>query len=454
MAQKDLTKGPVWHALAHTSAPMSFGILAVLSIGLADAYFLGQLGGAPLAAVGYIYPVTITMASLAIGLSAGANAALSQALGKKSDAKHIARLSLHAFALGVTVATAIATTFVAVFPVLFRLMGAGDDVMEQIAAYAPYWALSFPFLVVLMLTNALFRAHGDAVFASVFMVLAAVVNIALNPLLIFGWGPIPAMEAGGAALATFIGRVMAAAAAVLFAIKTGYLMKCGALLADFWGSIREIVKVGAPASFSNAINPAGMALVTAAVATLGDAAVAGFGAATRVQSIAIVCLLALSAGIGPVVGQNWGADRKDRAQSAVLQAWAFCAAYGLALGLALALGGDWIASLITEDIDAVEYTALYLQVVGWSLFGYGILVTANAAMNARSQALYSMSLSLGRIALIYVPCAWLGVWLAGYTGILAAAVLANLTAVVGAIVFARKTELLPQPDDLRQRMTA
>ncbi|MGR3513512.1 MAG: MATE family efflux transporter [Paracoccaceae bacterium] len=454
MAKKELTEGPVWRALARTSAPMAFGILAVLSIGLADAYFLGQLGGAPLAAVGYIYPVTVSLASLAIGLSAGANAAISQALGRKDGAGDVARLSLHAFALGVTLAIAVAAVFMLIQPILFGLMGAGPDVMEQIQAYAPFWALSFPFLVVLMLTNALFRAHGDSVFASVFMIIAAVVNIALNPMLIFGWGPIPAMEAGGAALATFVGRVIAALGAVLFAIKTGYLKQCGKLFENVRKNVLAIVKVGAPASFSNAINPAGMAFVTAAVAMLGDAAVAGFGAAARVQSIAIVCLLALSSGIGPVVGQNWGADRKDRAQAAVVQSWVFCALYGLALGIGLALGGERIAAFITEDSEAAAFTARYLQVVGWSLFGYGILVTANAAMNARSQALYSMGLSLGRIALIYVPCAWLGVWVAGYTGILAAAVLANLAAVVGAVYLARKTELLPESAKLRHHVTA
>lgn len=454
MSKADLTTGPVWRALAWTSAPMSLGILAVLSIGIADAYFLGQLGGASLAAIGFIYPVTTTLASLAIGLSAGANAAISQALGRGDDPTRIARLSLHGLALGSLLATGLATLFVVLHSGLFSLMGASGPVMEQIAAYVPIWALSFPFLVMLMLANAMFRAHGNAIFATVFMVIAAVVNIALNPVLIFGWGPIPAMEASGAALATLIGRVLAAIAAIVLAVRTGYLRKCGALLDDLRSSVVEIVRVGAPASFSNAINPAGMALVTAAVATIGDAAVAGFGAATRVQSLAIVVLLALSAGIGPVVGQNWGADKKDRAQTAVIQAWTVCLVYGVALGTVLTLGGGWIASAIADDGDAAEYTRAYLTVVGWSLFGYGFLVTANAAMNARSKALHSMGLSLGRIVLIYAPFAWLGVRVAGYDGILAAAVAANLAAMAGAIALARKTDLLPAPGQVTSRLTA
>lgn len=100
MAGRDLTKGSVWQALAGVSAPMSFGILSVLSVGVVDANFLGQLGGLPLAAIGFIYPVTAAFASLAIGLSAGANATVSQSLGRDDDPKVTSRYALHAVGLG------------------------------------------------------------------------------------------------------------------------------------------------------------------------------------------------------------------------------------------------------------------------------------------------------------------------------------------------------------------
>lgn len=443
MARKDLTNGPVWRALAAVSAPMSLGILAVLSVGIADAYFLGQLGGEPLAAVGYIYPVTTALSSLAIGLSAGANSAVSQAIGRGDGSKSISRLSLHAVALGLVLALAVAGLFVLAASPLFTLMGASEAVRTEIAAYTPIWALSFPFLVLLMVINALFRAHGDAITASLAMITAAAVNIALNPILIFGWGPIEGFGTAGAATATLIGRVFAAFGVVVFAIYAGYLRKCGSLLAGLQNSIRTVTEVGAPAAFSNAINPAGMALVTAAVATLGDAAVAGFGAATRIQSLAIVAMLALSAGIGPVVGQNWGANKQDRAQTALLQSWFFCLAYGTGLALVFFFFADAFAQTIASDEEAAGYARQYLLIVGCTLFGYGILVTANAAMNARSKAVYSMGLSLGRIFAIYLPLAWLGVLAFGYSGVLLAAATANIAAVAGSIWCCRQTKLLP-----------
>ncbi|WP_147124501.1 MATE family efflux transporter [Shimia ponticola] len=423
---RDLTKGPVWRALTVMSAPMSLGIFAVLSVGIADAVFLGRYSSDALAAVGFIYPVTTAITSLSIGLSAGANAAISQGLGRQDDETATCRRALHAVGLGSVLAVIVALLVWLSSPTLFGLIGADGAALEGVLAYMPIWAMSFPFLVLMMQINAVFRAHGRGGLSAGIMVLAAVVNIILDPILIFGLGPIAELGIEGAAWATFAGRVLAVAAALLIAMRRGYIALGSQPFANLWDSVREITNVGAPAAFSNAINPAGMAAVTAAVATVGTDAVAGFGAATRVQSIALVPLLALSSGIGPVVGQNWGADKQDRARAAMGQSIAFCIAYALTLGVVLILFGQPIAALVTGGADGTEQAGFYLAVVGWSLFGYGILVTANAAMNARSKALWSMGISIGRVFAIYIPAAWIGVTLGGYTGILIAAVVANL----------------------------
>ena len=443
MARADLTKGPVWRALAQVSAPMTFGILAVLSVGLADAYFLGQLGQAPLAAVGFIYPVTTALTSMSIGLSAGTNAVVSQAIGRENeDSDTPIRLALHSLGLGVGLAILVALAFVSFSPMLFTWMGAQEAALQETSLYVPFWSLSFPFLVMMMIANAVFRAHGDGATSALIMVWAAAINIAINPVLIFGWGPVPAMGTEGAALATFIGRAIGAATALWYAWYSGLLTTCGKPLYGILYSFRDVIKVGMPAAGSNAINPAGMALVTAAVATLGEAAVAGFGAATRVQSVMLVALFALSAGIGPVVGQNFGAGRQDRARLALKQAWFFCVAYGLLLATGVTIFAEPIAGFFTDGSEALGYTAQYLRIVSWSIMGYGILVITNAAMNARSKAAYSLGLSLTRIFIVYVPLAWLGMWMFDYFGILLAAVAANVFAIVGGLFCARATDLV------------
>ena len=440
---KDLTKGPVWRALARLSAPMVIGILSVLSVGLADAYFLGQLGGAPLAAVGFIYPVTAAITSMSIGLSAGANATVSQAIGANGDRDPV-RIGLHAVGLGLVLALVVAGAVWLGYPALFRLLGAQEAAAEQIALFMPWWCLSFPFLVVQMQATALFRAHGSSVTPAVLMTAAAIVNVALDPLLIFTAG----LGTEGAAIATFTARALAAVAGVAWAVRKGLLVWCGSVLKELGWSLRELAKVGGPAAFSNAINPAGMAAVTAAVATLGTDAVGGFGAATRVQQLALVPMLALSSGIGPVVGQNWGAGEERRAAQGLQAALAFCLGYGALIGVTLFAFGGLLADWLTSGGEAADYAATYLRIVGWSLFGYGVVVVVNAAMNGRSRAGWSMVLSLTRILALYLPLAWLGVSVMGFTGITLAAVAANVLAAVLGLGFAWKVGLL-RPKALR-----
>ncbi len=443
---RDLTKGPVWKALTAMSAPMSFGIFSVIAVGLADAYFLGKVSGAALAAVGFIYPVITALTSLSIGVSAGANAALSQRIGKGADAEHTRRLGLHSIALGMVISIIAGLIVWLTYPYVFSALGASGDVAEEVGEYMPLWALSFPFLVVMMITNSVFRAHGDGATSAAIMVVAAVFGIALNPVLIFGWGPIPEMGTAGAALSTLIGRVIAMSLALWIAWRRGLLGVCGNLAENAWANVRKILNVGGPASLSNAINPAGMALVTAAVATIGDDAVAGFGAAGRVQSILLVPLMALSAGIGPVVGQNWGAQEQGRAQSATRWAFGLSCVYGALVGAVLLLFATPIAGLLAAGEADQEYAALYLRIVGLTMFGYGILVISNAAMNARDKAVWSMSLSVGRVFALYLPMAWVGVLMFGYIGVVGAAAITNLVCAIVAVFMTRHVSVFALPE--------
>ncbi|EKE45894.1 MatE efflux family protein [Oceaniovalibus guishaninsula JLT2003] len=334
-----------------------------------------------------------------------------------------------------------ALTFALLHRPLFSLLGASDAVMAHVTPYALWWALSFPFLVLMSILNAIFRARGDGVTAAVVMSAAAVLNIGLDPLLIFGLGPVPAMGTGGAGLATAIARIVAVLGAIRWARRQGLLGTGGKLTEGLHDSARRIFRVGLPAAFSNAINPMGIAAVTAAVATLGETAVAGFGAATRIQALAFVPLLALSSGIGPVVGQNWGADRQDRAARATRDTFAMCLAYGAVLAAVLFFFAGTFAGWVASGEDDTAIAAQYLRIVGFSIFGYGILITGNAALNARDRALWSMGLSLARIGLVYVPAAWVGVTVAGFGGIVWAAFAANLAGAAAALWVARRNRL-------------
>ncbi|MGR3512010.1 MAG: MATE family efflux transporter [Paracoccaceae bacterium] len=424
-------------------APMSVGIFSVLAIGLADAFFLAWAGETELTAVGFVYPVTVAISAFSVGLSAGANTALSQAHGRGCSDDEIAQFTLHATLFSLSVGLVIALAFWALAPWLFAQLGARDAVLKNVLAYVPFWAASFPILVVTMILNAGFRAAGDGVTASVVMLLTAIINIAATPALIFGFGPVPEMGMAGAGLATLVARTLALALVIGLAIRSNLLALGWKALEGVFASVAEVVTVALPAAMSRAINPLGMAAVTAIVATLGDAAVAGFGAACRVQAIALVPFFALAAGLSPTVGQAWGASDTTRARDAMRAATVFVLAYGVALGGALLLLADPIAAAMTANGAAAEFTAAYLRIVGFSLAGYGMTTAANAAMTGRSRAGSAMALSLARILLIYVPFAFIGAKVLGFSGVAGAAALANILAFWAALVALRSNRLAP-----------
>ncbi|WP_135506667.1 MATE family efflux transporter [Roseovarius aestuariivivens] len=434
---RNLNEGPVWRALIATSAPMTLGILGVLSVGIADAFFLARSSEAALAAIAFIFPVITTLTSLSIGLAAGTNTVVSQAIGEgESDAGRY-RMTLHAMALAALLSTAAALVFYLIAPGFFALMGAKDKVLQEAISYVPYWCLGFPFLVTGMSLNAVFRAAGRAEVAATVMVIQSVMNVVLDPIFIFGWGIVPEMSTQGAGVATGLARILGFLGLLIYAVKTGAIRLDCNPLRNVMSSFKHIARIGAPASISNAINPAGMAIVTAAVAVVGDAAVAGFGAAGRVQSLVIVPLLALSSGIGPVIGQAWGAQDTTRACKALRVVFLWCLCIGLSLSALVALFANPIANVMTNGDSAADYAALYLRIAGWGFFAYGIVITANAAMNARDKALYSMGVSVFRVFALTVPFVWVGVWTAGYTGVLLGVLSANILGAFCAIVVCR-----------------
>ena len=226
------------------------------------------------------------------------------------------------------------------------------------------WYLAIIFLVIPMVGNNAIRATGDTRTPSFVMLFAVLINVILDPILIFGWGPIPRLELMGAALATAISRAMT----LLVALYVLYYRE--QMITFVWpgwsalfGSWRRIMAIGLPAAATNMITPLSMGAITALVATFGPAAVAAFGVATRIDMFALTVIMALSSVLGPFIGQNWGAQRYDRVHTAVRQSQIFSFAWGILMLAVLGLFARPIAALFNEDLLVIETVALYLWLV-------------------------------------------------------------------------------------------
>jgi Na+-driven multidrug efflux pump len=272
------------------------------------------------------------------------------------------------------------------------------------------------------------------------MVLAALINLVLDPLLIFGIGPFPAMGLDGAAVAALLAR------GAIFG-GTVYLMRSRLDMLTFnkpdivelRKSWRDILHVGMPAAATNAIIPIAIGVITAMLARYGPEAVAGFGVASRIESLTLVMFYALSAIIGPFVGQNISASKPDRIYIALKLCAIFCLGFGLLIAGLLAALSSFLPSLFSENPDVTGVARLFLLVAPISYGAYGVVMVMNASFNGMGKPMPGVAVSVARMAVIYVPLAIVLQSTKGMAGIFVAYALANIITGVVSYLWARNS---------------
>jgi Na+-driven multidrug efflux pump len=197
-------------------------------------------------------------------------------------------------------------------------------------------------------------------------------------------------------------------------------------LAELKQSWRDILHVGLPAAGTNAIVPVGLAVITAMIARFGPEAVAGFGVASRIESLVLVLYYALSAVIGPFVGQNLSAGKEDRIQQSLRLCAMFCISSGLVVAVVLALLSGFLPTLFSDNEAVMDVTRTFLLIAPISYGAYGIVMVVNAAFNGLGNPMPGVIISVTRILVLYVPLAMLGMRFYGIVGIFAAYALANI----------------------------
>ena len=421
-----LTRGSIRGHLVTQTTPMIIGVAAIMSIGLVDAYFIGQLGRTQLAAISFIFPISVALTSMGVGVMVGINSVVARALGE-GDRDKAARRANFGMVFAVSVGVILGLALFALLDPMFALMNADAATLPFIRSYMQPFALGFPLLMVIMGINGTLRGQGEARKTSYISVCYAAANWVLDPILITGAFGIEGFGIVGATYATLIGWAIAIVLGFYLIRKTDLPFNPALIREGRIGApLGAIARVAAPAAFSNSINPIGLSVLTALVAIEGQAAVAGFGAAGRLQSFATVPLLALSGSIGAIVGQNWGASQFERARRAVRYAFGFCVAFGLAVALVLFGFGERFAGLFSDDPAVIAQFDAYLKIAVWGYAGFGLLITANGVLNAVDKASLALLQSFARVFLVMMPFAWLlrGSW--GADAIYAAELVANL----------------------------
>ena len=402
-----LTTGPITGHLVSQTMPAIIGVAAIMSIGLIDAYFIGQLGGDALAAISFIFPISIALSSLGVGVMVGINSMVARALGE-GDAAKAARRANFGIVFAVATGLAIGLSLYAAIDPLFALMNAPEHVQPLIKLYMGPFALGFPMQIAIMGLSGVLRAQGEAKRASYINIAFAIANWILDPILITGAFGFEGFGIIGAAYATIIGWAIGVAFGIVMVRRADIPLDLGLLRnVSLVDPAVQILRVGGPAAFSNAINPIGLSILTALIAAQGQDAVAGFGAAGRLQSFATVPLLALSGSIGAIVAQNWGAREFGRAREAAIWAGGFCVVWGFGVAILLLVAGEWFGAMFSDDPAVIEEFALYISIAAWGYAGFGLLIVANGILNAVDKATFALTQSILRVFLVMLPFALL-----------------------------------------------
>ncbi|WP_211162628.1 MATE family efflux transporter [Aeromonas sp. DNRA1] len=423
-----LLTAPMTSVLLRMTGPMILGIVAILAFNLVDTFFIGMLGTQALAAISFTFPVTFVVTSLAMGLGAGLSAVMGHALGQgKHD--EAARITTDNLFLAVLLVALIALAGALTIHPLFRLLGASDELIALIYDYMLIWYLTVPMLVLPMVGNAAIRATGDTKTPSLVMTVAGLVNGVLDPLLIFGIGPFPAWGIRGAAIATSLSWLMAMLVSLyILRHREGLLRWRLSPRPQLLAHWRALLHVAVPASFTNMLNPLANAVLMTIFAGLGTEVVAAYGAASRVEALLLIVMMALSSVLAPFISQNCGAGNPARAKAALQFCMRFALLFQLAVYALTWLQAPFIAELFSDHPQVVRLIVLYLHLVPIGYGFQGMVMLLASALNGVRASSVSFLFNGLRLFVFLLPGAWLGAKLGGEQGIYLGILVANLAA--------------------------
>ena len=425
----DLTTGNVGRHLVRLTTPMVWGIFAIISVQIADTYFIGLLGTKKLAAISFTFPITMILTHLLFGLNISMASVVSRLIGG-GEMDTVRRVVLHGLLLAFISAGVIASAFYILHDPIFRLMGADDEMLGIIRDYMPLWLAGLAFLAIPSMGNSAMRAGGDSLTPALIMTLIAGINLMLDPILIFGKFGFPEMGVTGAALATITAYVIGLMAGlyVLIVRKNLIIPRAGLYLETLKDSIKRLAFIAIPAGITNIIMPTTTAVIIALLSSFGAQTVAAYGIASRIEAFAMIAMISLGTAMAPVIGQNFGAVKFARVHKTINLSIGFNFVWSFTMATILFVFGRAIAGAFSDDVNVVNITALYLSIVPVS-YVFGNLVFGWAStFNAVGRPERAFFMIVVKSFIFMIPAIYIGRMLGGLTGIFIAIAAVNFVA--------------------------
>ncbi len=384
---KDLTKGNIRKHIFDLTLPTLGGMIAFSLFNITDTYFVSKLGTDALAAMGFTFPVIMIAGAISTGTSIGAASLLSRAYGNKNKSK-VQRIATDGILLSIILVTIVSLFGLLSMDVLFTFMGADEAIIPLIKSYMTIWYSSLIVVMMPPVSDGAMRAIGDTMRPFKIMLTCALLNIILDPILIFGWFGIPALGIKGAAIATVISRFVGMIGSLYFNHHIHNLIDWSLpKLKDMLLSWLEIIAIGIP-SIGVVLLPQIIRVILTSLAayTNGTGSVAAVAIGSRIGGFSLIIAMAIGSSIVPIVGQNFGSKNYKR----VLETQKFLSKLAIITSLCIfiimLMTSKYMITLFTNDLNVINLSFTYLLIVTLGSIGLNLY-------NFNSQVLNALGLS-------------------------------------------------------------
>ena len=399
----NFTKDPLPSLFKKIAIPAIIATLFQTLFNVVDTFFAGKISAEALSALAKSFPIYFILIAASVGVTVGGTSLIANSIGEKNKTN-----ILNYF--GQTIIYGIILSFIVTFIGLFfasnifSLMGSTIEVINLGLKYTNViFSGSIIFISVVAL-NSLLHAEGDTKTFRNVLILSFFLNIFLNPLFIFGYGPIPAMGMTGIGVATIICQIIAFLLLLIKIINSKSLKNIS--INNFYPNIDFLTKIffqSAPISAALFMISIGNFIILYYVSKFGEPAVAGYGSAARFEQILLLPVLGLNTAVISIVGQNFGAKEYLRVKQSYYQAITYGTVLMFVAGLIIFFSADKIVSIFSNNADVINYGTIYLKISALIFPAYPIYFISNGFFMALKKASYAMNLNIIRNVLLPIP---------------------------------------------------
>jgi putative MATE family efflux protein len=408
-SHQDYTEGSLNRAILLLAVPMVLEMVLESLFAVVDVFWVGRLGANAVATVGLTESMLSLIFAVGMGLSLSTTAMVARRIGEK-DPEDAAVAAVQAIILGLVTAVAIGIPCVIYAPQLLRLMGASPEIVAMGSGYTRICLGGGGVVLILFLNNAIFRGAGDAAIAMRLLWVSNIINLILDPCLIFGLGPFPRLGVTGAAVATFTGRSIGVAYQFYRLLRgTERIRILARQIRLNLHVLLRLVRVSLTGILQFAIAHTSWIGLVRIVSVFGAAALAGYTIAIRIVIFLILPSWGLSNAAATLVGQNLGARKPDRAEQAVWRTGLYNMIFLGSLGVFFILFAEPVIRLFTHDPAVVPLGAACLRIISYGNIGYAYGMVMLQAFNGAGDTVTPTIVNFFGFWLLEIPLAY---WLA------------------------------------------